>query len=227
MFELLDYINKCGKYQVCGEWMFCMSGIEERYPKNVCTNAPFTFWWYFSSGVLDEDIYEELPTDFVQTQHQVRIDSPTARRMLTSTIKKKHWRIKRNDKMPLLSSTCSCRMRTACKAKQSTTWSTAPQGWHKSFVIPCELFALIFHCLTEILHRENIIYSVLFVFLSAIWRKQQNLLGLEGLGLCDMVQHKRPDCFPAHILHSRHTTANTKRRLPNAEVWPAKSFQNV
>ena len=49
---------------------------------NVSTNARFTFWSYFSS-----DLYQELPTDFVQRKHQVRIDFLTARRMLTSTIK--------------------------------------------------------------------------------------------------------------------------------------------
>ena len=64
-----------------------MSGIEEIYPNNVCTNARFTFWSYFSL-----DPYEDL-LDFVQTKHQVRIDSPTAR-----GIKQKHLRIKRNDK---------------------------------------------------------------------------------------------------------------------------------
>lgn len=68
--------------------MSCMSGIEERYSSNVCTTARFTFWSYFSS-----DLYEELSIDFVQTKHQVRIDSLTARR-----IKQKHLRIKLNDK---------------------------------------------------------------------------------------------------------------------------------
>ena len=61
-----------------------MSGIEERYPNNMSTNARFTFWSYFSS-----DQYVELHTDFVQAKHQVRIDSQAARRMLESTIKAK------------------------------------------------------------------------------------------------------------------------------------------
>ena len=65
-----------------------MSGIERRYPKNVCAKALFTFWSYFSS-----DPYEDLSIDFVQRKHQVRIDSLIARR-----IKQKHLRIKRNDK---------------------------------------------------------------------------------------------------------------------------------
>ena len=73
-----------------------MSGIKERYPNSVCTNARFTFWSYLSS-----DLYEDLLMDFVQRKHEVRIDSLTARRMLTSTIKTKALRIKRNDKMPL------------------------------------------------------------------------------------------------------------------------------
>ena len=61
-----------------------MSGIKERYPNSVCTNARFTFWSYLSS-----DLYEDVLIDFVQRKHQVRIDSLTARRMLTSTIKTK------------------------------------------------------------------------------------------------------------------------------------------
>ena len=59
------------------------------------------------------------------------------------------------------------------RPKQSTTWSTALEGWYLCFEIPCKLFALIFHSSTKILHRRNIVYSVLFAFLSAIWRKQQ------------------------------------------------------
>ena len=61
-----------------------MSGIEERYPNNMSTNARFAFWSYFSSGQC-----VGLHTDFVQAKHQVRIDSQAARRMLASTIKAK------------------------------------------------------------------------------------------------------------------------------------------
>ena len=66
----------------------CMSGIVERYPNNICTNTRVSFWSYFSS-----DPFEDLLIDFVQTKHQVRTDSLTARR-----IKQKHLRIKRSDK---------------------------------------------------------------------------------------------------------------------------------
>ena len=64
-----------------------MSEIEERYPNSMPKNARFTFWSFSS------DLYEDLAIDFVQTKHQVRIDSLTAR-----GIKQKHLRIKRTDK---------------------------------------------------------------------------------------------------------------------------------
>ena len=58
-----------------------MSGLQERHPNNLSTNARFKFWSYFSSGQ-----YEDVLKDFVQTKHQVRTDSLTSRRMLPSTI---------------------------------------------------------------------------------------------------------------------------------------------
>ena len=79
-----------------------MSGIEEIYPNNVCTNARFTFWSYFSL-----DPYEDL-LDFVQTKHQVRIDSLTARRIKQIKVFKD--KTERQNYRP---STCSCRLATA------------------------------------------------------------------------------------------------------------------
>ena len=82
------------------------------------------------------------------------------------------------------------------------------------------------YSLTKILHRGNIVYSVLLALLSAIWRKQQNLSVVGGLGLCDVVQHKGAGSFPARIPYSRHTTANTKRRFRNYRSLTDKKFPN-
>ena len=94
MFQLLELYqqmfaeNLSRSFRPLGIDYVLHEWIEERYSNNVCTSARFTFWSYFSS-----DLYQEISIDFVQTKHQVRIDSLKARR-----IKQKHLRMKRNDK---------------------------------------------------------------------------------------------------------------------------------
>ena len=108
----------------------CMSRIEERYSNNVCTSARFTFWSYFSS-----DAYEDLSTDFIQTKHEVRIDSLTARDIKQKTFQDK---TERQNYRPI---TCSCPLATASNMLIwqlmpiyfIKSWSTSshPTAWNK------------------------------------------------------------------------------------------------
>lgn len=58
-----------------------MIGLQERHPNHVSRNVRLMFWSHFSSGQ-----YEDVLEDFIETHHQVRTDSLTARRMLPRTI---------------------------------------------------------------------------------------------------------------------------------------------